>query len=185
MRPARFVANTMRLACQNPFNPWSHTAAGRHVAAVCEVFERTTRRYEKPTFGIETVRQDGVDVKVREQVVWQKPFCRMVNFERENDAAFLRDDPKVLLVAPMSGHYATLLRGTVETLLPDHDVYITDWQDARDVPLAAGRFDLNDYIDYVIEMIRTFNGDVHVFAVCQPSVPVLAATAVMEANNDP
>lgn len=185
MRPARFVANTMRLSCKNPFNPWSYTPAGRHVAAVCEVFERTTRRYDKPVFGIKTTTADGVSVNVRERVILRKPFCKLVHFERDHPEALRRDDPKVLLVAPMSGHYATLLRGTVETLLPDHDVYITDWQDARDVPLAAGRFDLNDYIDYVIEMISSFKGDVHVFAVCQPSVPVVAATAVMERENDP
>ena len=95
------------------------------------------------------------------------------------------DNPRLLLVAPMSGHFATLLRGTVETFLPDHDVYITDWQDARDMPLSAGRFDLDDYIDMMADMFRFFGGDVHVFAVCQPSVPVLAAAALMEADGDP
>ena len=96
-----------------------------------------------------------------------------------------RNHPRLLLVAPMSGHFATLLRGTVETFLPDHEVYITDWQDAREVPLSAGRFDLDDYIDVMAGMFRFFGGDVHVFAVCQPSVPVLAATALMEADGDP
>jgi poly(3-hydroxybutyrate) depolymerase len=96
-----------------------------------------------------------------------------------------RPQPKVLIVAPMSGHYATLLRGTVEAFLPNHDVYITDWTDARMVPLAAGRFDLDDYIDYVISILHRLGGDTHVIAVCQPSVPVLAATALMEAANDP
>lgn len=185
MKPARFAANATRLALSNPFNPMTHTAAGRHTSAVCEVFERTTRRYDKPVFGIETTRVGDVDVAVTENVVWQKPFCRMIHFRRdaENDAAL--DLPKVLLFAPMSGHYATLLRGTVETLLPTHDVYITDWQDARDVPVSAGAFNLDDYIDYARQMIRCFRGDVHVFAVCQPSVPVLAAAALMEADEEP
>lgn len=185
VKPARMAANTIRLALSNPFNPFAYTAFGRHTSAVCEVFERTTRRYEKPTFGISTTRSHGSDVAIREAVVWQRPFCRLIHFEKDGPAQSGRDDPKVLLVAPMSGHYATLLRGTVETLLPDHEVYITDWQDARDVPLAAGKFDLDDYISYVIDMVRLFRGDVHVFAVCQPSVPVLAAAAIMEAEADP
>ena len=118
--------------------------------------------------------------------MWQPPFCRLVHFKRDIDRrSALRRDPRLLLVAPMSGHFATLLRGTVETFLPDHEVYITDWQDARDVPLSAGRFDLDDYIDTMRDMFRFFGGDVHVFAVCQPSVPVLAATALMEADGDP
>ena len=118
-------------------------------------------------------------------MVWQRPFCKLVHFKRDVPAARGARDPRLLLVAPMSGHFATLLRGTVETFLPDHEVYITDWQDARDVPLAAGQFDLDDYIDTMRDMFRHFGGDVHVFAVCQPSVPVLAATALMEADGDP
>jgi poly(3-hydroxybutyrate) depolymerase len=122
---------------------------------------------------------------VSEEVVWRTPFCRLVHFKREMDRGRAAQDPRLLLVAPMSGHFATLLRGTVETFLPRHEVYITDWQDAREVPLSAGSFDLDDYIDTMISMFRFFGGDVHVFAVCQPSVPVLAAAAVMEADGDP
>ena len=162
----------------------SHTPYGRSMAAACELFERSTRRYGKPKFNIPTTTVSGVKVPVHEQVVWRRPFCDLLHFERELPTG-ARRDPKVLLVAPMSGHYATLLRGTVAALLPRHDVYITDWIDARDVPLTEGGFDLDDYIDYIIEMLHALGGDTHIVAVCQPSVPVLAAVSVMEENRDP
>ncbi len=184
MRPARFAADSFRLFF-NPFNPWTHTAIGRNAVAACEVFERATRRYPKPAFGFTHTLVDRVPVRVTEEVVWEHPACRLVHFKRSIDPKRAADNPRLLLVAPMSGHFATLLRGTVETFLPDHDVYITDWQDARDMPLSAGRFDLDDYIDMMTDMFRFFGGDVHVFAVCQPSVPVLAAAALMEADGDP
>jgi poly(3-hydroxybutyrate) depolymerase len=149
------------------------------------VFERATRRYDKPDFGITRTRVDGQPVNVSEEVVWQTPFCRLLHFKRDIDPALAAQHPRLLLVAPMSGHFATLLRGTVETFLPEHEVYITDWQDARNVSQIAGSFDLDDYIDTMVAMFRFFGGDVHVFAVCQPSVPVLAATALMEAEDDP
>lgn len=183
MGPARAAADLTRLFYQNPFNPLSQTHMGRSIAAACELFERTTRRYGKPAFGLDSTVVSGVRVPVTEVIVWRKPFCRMIRFERA--APTLRVDPKVLVVAPMSGHYATLLRGTVEALLPKHDVYITDWEDARMVPLAEGGFDLDDYIDYVIAMLHHLGPDTHVVAVCQPSVPVLAAVSVMEAREDP
>lgn len=185
VKPARLAANNVQLFFKNPLNPLTHTHVGRQAAAACEVFERTTRRYEKPEFRLKTTRVDGRDVGVNEEVVWQKPFCRLIHFVRDIPRQRAGRDPRVLLVAPMSGHFATLLRGTVEALLPDHEVYITDWQDPRDIPLTAGRFDLDDYIDYVRDMLRHLDGDVHVFAVCQPSVPVLAAVAMMEQDNDP
>lgn len=185
VKPARVAANNFKLFFNNPFNPLTHTHVGRQAAAVCEVFERTTRRYEKPAFGLSSTRVDGRDVAVREETVWAKPFCNLLHFVRDIPRQRAANDPRVLLVAPMSGHFATLLRGTVAALLPDHEVYITDWQDPRDVPLAAGRFDLDDYIDYIRDMLRHLDGDVHVFAVCQPSVPVLAAVALMEQNDDP
>lgn len=184
VRPARFAADSMRLFL-NPLNPWTHTAMGRNAIAACEVFERATRRYPKPAFGITHTLVDRVPVRVTEEVVWEHPACRLVHFKRSVDPKRAADNPRLLLVAPMSGHFATLLRGTVETFLPDHDVYITDWQDARDMPLSAGRFDLDDYIDMMADLFRFFGGDVHVFAVCQPSVPVLAAAALMEADGDP
>lgn len=185
VRPARAAAGNTEAFFKNPFNPLTHTSIGRHAAAACEVFERTTRRYVKPEFGIDTTRVDGVEVPVREHVVWQRPFCRLLRFSRGIPTERAARDPKLLIVAPMSGHYATLLRGTVERFLPDHDVYITDWQDARTIPLGAGRFDLDSYIDYVTEMLRYFGGDVHVFAVCQPAVPVMAAVSLMEEDGDP
>jgi len=185
VRPVRAAAGSCRLLLSNPFNPLTHTSVARHTAAALEVFERTTRRYDKPNYRIDRTTVDGMDVGVREEVVWQHPFCRLVHFKRNIAPARAARDPRLLLIAPMSGHFATLLRGTVETFLPDHEVYITDWQDARDVPMAAGDFRLADYIDAMIAMFRHFDGDVHVFAVCQPAVPVLAAVSLMEAADDP
>lgn len=183
MAPLRAGADLMRQACNNPLNPLSDTAFGRSLDAGFEVFERLTRRYGKPEFGISSTDIDGKAVDVVEEVVWTKPFCRLIHFNRslpEERPA----DPKILLVAPMSGHYATLLRGTVGALLPHADIYITDWIDARTVPLTEGRFDLDDYISYVIEMLHHLGEGTHVVAVCQPSVPVLAAVALMEADQD-
>lgn len=182
--PFRAAADVTKLYFQNPLNPFTHTQLGRSMAAACEVFERTTRRYGKPAFGIPTTLVGGTRVPVTERVVWERPFCRMIHFDRAIPEG-RRRDPKVLLVAPMSGHYATLLRGTVEALLPRHEVYITDWIDARMVPVSEGRFDLDDYIDYVISMMHALRGEAHIIAVCQPSVPVLAAVSVMEQNEDP
>ncbi|MBK5568424.1 polyhydroxyalkanoate depolymerase [Ensifer sp. 2YAB10] len=184
MAPWRTAADAMRLAFSNPMNPVSHTYFGRAAAAGLEVFERSTRRYGKPEFGLPTTEVDGASVSVYERIVWRAPFCNLIHFERalpKGRAA----DPKVLVVAPMSGHYATLLRGTVEALLPHSDVYITDWIDARMVPLSEGTFDLDDYIDYVIQMLHYLGPNTHVIGVCQPAVPVLAAVALMEAADDP
>ncbi|UVC08487.1 polyhydroxyalkanoate depolymerase [Rhizobium sp. TH2] len=184
MAPWRAAAESMRVAYRNPFNPMAYTKLGRAFAAGFEVFERATRRYGKPAFGLDTTDIGGKQVSVHENVVWSKPFCDLLHFERCLPSGH-KKDPKILIVAPMSGHYATLLRGTVETLLPDAEIYITDWKDARMVPLSEGRFDLDDYIDYVIEMIHHLGEDTHVIAVCQPSVPVLAAVARMEEEGDP
>ncbi len=182
--PARGLSDAMQLAFKNPANPLSYTPFGRTIAASCELFERSTRRYGKPAFGLAETTINGVKVAVEERIVWDKPFCQLIHFDRKIEGR-RKPQPKVLLVAPMSGHYATLLRGTVEAFLPGHEVYITDWVDARHVPLSAGRFDLDDYIDYVIAMLQMLGADTHVMAVCQPSVPVLAAIARMEAENDP
>jgi poly(3-hydroxybutyrate) depolymerase len=180
--PLRAAADATRLYFQNPLNPLAHTPLGRSIAASAELFERTTRRYGKPAFGIDTVSFRGVPTAVHERVVWERPFCRLLHFEKATSAG--HEQEKLLIVAPMSGHYATLLRGTVATMLPDHDVYITDWVDARMVPLADGNFDLDDYIDYVISMLHRLGPGAHVMAVCQPAVPVVAAVAVMEARGD-
>ncbi len=183
MAPLRAMADMTKLYFQNPLNPMTHTSMGRQIAASCEVLERTTRRYGKPEFGIDDTVVGGVRVPVRETAVWSRPFCDLIRFER--GVTTQRNDPKILIVAPMSGHYATLLRGTVEALLPNADVYITDWIDARMVPIQDGKFDLDDYIDYIISMLHFLGPDAHVLGVCQPSVPVLAAVAVMEDRDDP
>ncbi|HMN87419.1 MAG TPA: polyhydroxyalkanoate depolymerase, partial [Bauldia sp.] len=181
--PFRAAADAARLYFRNPLNPLAHTPFGRSVAAAAEMFERTTRRYGKPEFGIASTLVGGERVPVTERVVWQRPFCRLVHFEKGPLQAEHRQT-KLLIVAPMSGHYATLLRGTVETMLPRHEVYITDWTDARMVPLADGRFDLDDFIDYLVSMFHALGPDTHVMAVCQPSVPVVAAVALMESRKE-
>jgi poly(3-hydroxybutyrate) depolymerase len=185
LRPARVLAEQLRHVVENPFNPLSHTSVARHASAAFEVFERATRRYQKPSFGLKSTRIGNRSVPVAEEVVWDRPFCRVIHFRRDMPAAQRAADPKILLVAPMSGHFATLLRGTVEALLPHHEVYITDWQDARSMPVSAGRFGLVEYIDYMRDMLAAFRGDVHVFAVCQSAVPVLAAVSRMEEDGDP
>jgi poly(3-hydroxybutyrate) depolymerase len=182
--PARAASDAMRLFYRNPLNPLSHTVYGRTVSAACELFERTTRRYGKPIFDLPSTNVSGRKVDVIERVAWSAPFCNLIHFDREMPVN-MPAQPRLLIVAPMSGHFATLLRGTVEAFLPTHEVYITDWVDARMVPLASGSFDLDDYIDYVRDMIRLLGPDVHVLAVCQPSVPVIAAVALMEEDNEP
>ncbi len=184
VRPARVAAGSAKLFFGHPLNPLSHTMFGRHAAAASEVFERTTRRYLKPSFELPVTAVDGATVAVTEEIVWERPFCRLLHFKRDLPEGRARD-PRLLLVAPMSGHFSTLLRGTVEALLPDHDVYITDWQDAREVPLTAGAFGLDDYIDYVRLMLSHLGRGTHVFAVCQPGVPVMSALALMEEDDDP
>jgi poly(3-hydroxybutyrate) depolymerase len=184
LSPLRVLADSTQLLFRNPLNPLSHTLIGRTMAATAELFERTTRHYQKPEFGLNKTKVDGESVAVAEHMVWEKPFCKLIHFVRDLPPARAAD-PKILIVAPLSGHYATLLRGTVERFLPKHEVYITDWVDARLVPLDQGHFDLDSYIDYVLDMIRLLGPDVHVIGVCQPSVPVLAAIALMEAENDP
>ena len=184
LAPWRAAADMARLSLRNPLNLLGQTPVGRNMQAGLDLFERTTRRYGKPEFGINSVDTSIGRVPVHETVVWQRPFCRLIRFEKPAHER-LGEQPKVLLVAPLSGHYATLLRGTVETLLPRHDVYITDWADARMVPVSAGAFDLDDFIDYIVSMLHFLRGDTNVIAVCQPAVPVFAATALMEAKDDP
>jgi poly(3-hydroxybutyrate) depolymerase len=185
LNPARAMADVTRLYFKNPINPFANTTFGKSVAAACELFERSTRRYGRPEWGISSTVVGGVQVPVQATTVWERPFCRLLRFERAIEHRPHRPQPRVLIIAPMSGHYASLLRGTVEAFLPNHDVYITDWHDARMVPLAEGVFDLDDYIDYVVSMLHLLGGDTHVIAVCQPSVPVVAAVALMEAADDP
>ena len=183
--PARAVLDVTKLMAENPLNPWSYTQFGKSISASCELFERTTRRYGKPEWRIHDTDVNGMRVPVEIETVWEKPFCKLIHFNRKITHPLRKPHPRVLIVAPMSGHYATLLRGTVEGFLPGHDVYITDWADARTVPTTAGRFDLEDYVDYLIEMMRALGGNVHLVAVCQPSVPVLIAASIMEAHGEP
>jgi poly(3-hydroxybutyrate) depolymerase len=185
LSPARAAADAYRLLFRNPLNPASYTPLGRSAAAALELFERTTRRYPRPGWNIDSIEMKGRKVAVRERVVAAKPFCNLIHFERNVSAWRRRRDPKLLIVAPLAGHFSTLLRGTVRDLLPHHEVYLTEWKDARFVPRVEGGFDLDHYIDYILEFLRFFGGDVHVMAVCQPTVPVFAAVALMEAKEDP
>ncbi|HEU5275935.1 MAG TPA: polyhydroxyalkanoate depolymerase [Xanthobacteraceae bacterium] len=185
LNPARAMADATRLYYKNPINPLSSTTFGKSMAAAAELFERSTRRYNRPEWEIRSTTVAGSQVPVHIATVWERPFCRLLHFERAIQHMPHRPQPRLLIVAPMSGHYATLLRGTVEAFLPNHDVYITDWADARMVPLSEGGFDLDDYIDYIVSILHFLGGDTHVIAVCQPSVPVLAAAALMEAADDP
>ena len=163
-------------------NPLAWSPAAPTMARAMEVFAHTVEVRGKPAFGLHSTIVDGVPVPVSEAVVIRKPFGQLKHFQR---AVSGRRDPRILVVAPMSGHFATLLRGTVERLLPDHEVYITDWRDARMVPNRDGRFDLNDYVDYLIEFLELLGPDTHMLAVCQPSVPALAAVALMNEDDHP
>ncbi|QIG48667.1 polyhydroxyalkanoate depolymerase [Nordella sp. HKS 07] len=184
--PWRAAADTANFFWKNPGNPFAQTYMGRSMAASLDLFERVTRRYGKPSFGIDYTVVAGDEVPVVEERVFDKTFCSLIHFSKSwADEKTKVAQPKLLIVAPMSGHYATLLRGTVEAMLPHADVYITDWVDARQVPLSSGAFDLDDYIDYVIEMLQFLGPDTHVMGVCQPSVPVLAAIALMAKRQDP
>lgn len=184
--PWRMAANASRHFWTATNNPLADTELGRSTAASLDMFERLTRRYGKPEFGIASVQVEGKDCPVVERTLWEKPFCKLVHFERKftQPPKNPLQKQKILIVAPMSGHYATLLRGTVEAMLSHGEVYITDWADARDVPLSHGDFDLDDYIDYVIEVIHELGEGVHVMAVCQPTVPVLAAVSLMHQRSD-
>jgi poly(3-hydroxybutyrate) depolymerase len=185
LSPARAFADATRLYYRNPANPLAHTVYGKSIAAAAELFERSTRRYGRPDWRIDDTSVGGERVPVQIKTVFERPFCRLLHFERAFTRAPRRPQPKLLIVAPMSGHFATLLRGTVDAFLPNHEVYITDWRSARMVPLAEGRFDLDDYIDYIIDMLHLLGPDAHVIAVCQPSVPVLAAVSLMQTDADP
>ena len=166
---------------QNPANPFAYHGVSPIVASALDVFAHAAAPRGKPEFGFETVQVEGREVVVHEEVALRLPFGQLKHFRREG----VEGDPKLLIVAPMSGHYATLLRGTVERMLPRHDVYITDWRDAKLVPLDLGRFDLDDYIDYLIAFLDHIGPGAHMLAVCQPSVPAYAAAAVMSRDKHP
>jgi poly(3-hydroxybutyrate) depolymerase len=182
MAPWRVAADVSLTFWGHGSNPLSKTYMGRAATASLRMFERLTRRYGKPGFDIAQTSIDGHVTAIEELTVVKKPFGNLLHFAKANAPA---KQQKLLIVAPMSGHYATLLRHTVEGMLPHFDVYITDWNDARDVPLSEGHFDLDDYTDYVTEFLQSIGERAHVMAVCQPSVPVLAAVALMSAHKDP
>jgi poly(3-hydroxybutyrate) depolymerase len=186
--PLRAAARVARDFWRSPLNPAADTALGRTLFAASDLFANVTKRYGKPEWRIDSTTVNGKPVRVRQTTVWQSPWCRLLQFDRDmgdmRRAGRMEYDPAVLIVAPLSGHYATLLRGTVETFLPDHAVFVTDWVNARDVPMMEGRFDFHDYIDHIREMIRAVGGRPHVVAVCQPGPPVMAAAALMAEDNE-
>jgi poly(3-hydroxybutyrate) depolymerase len=194
LAPLRHAAEAARGWFAHPFSPLAYTPLSTRVAASSDLFLRLTQRYEKPEWNIHATRLGERTVPVTVECVLEKPFCRLLHFRRGDatDYGAARHEPRVLVVAPLSGHHATLLRDTVRTLLPEHEVWVTDWVDARMAPLEAGAFHLDDYVDYVREFIR-FLGDpkrdparagLHVISVCQPTVPVLAAVSLMAADGE-
>jgi len=181
LAPIRLVAEFFRGMLTQPWPLIESTPFVRGTAAAMELLSNAGMSHDRPDFGIHSVTVHGEAVAVAEEVVTSHPFCNLVHFRKEANT----DEPAILVVAPLSGHFSTLLRGTVQTLLPDHNVYITDWVNSRNVPLLYGRFDLDDFVDVVIRFIRLLGPDLHVMAVCQPSVPVLAAVSLLAAAGDP
>jgi poly(3-hydroxybutyrate) depolymerase len=169
----------------NPVSPFAHTPFAQRIAAGYELMFRLGKDYEKPSFGITSVDIDGKRVSVIEDIELEKPFCKLLHFRKESRNSKQTKQPKILLVAPLSGHHATLLRDTVKTLLTEHDVYITDWTDARMVAMEHGAFHLHDYVYYVQDFIRHLGPNLNVISVCQPTVPVLAAISLMASNKEP
>ena len=178
---ASAMANFGAGMLQDPANPFAYFGGGQIMGSALEVFAHAAAPRGKPSFGLDHVVIDGRDVAVREDVVLRKPFGQLKRFVRDG----VEGGPRLLIVAPMSGHFATLLRGTVERMLPFADVYITDWADAKLVPVAEGSFDLDDYIDYLVEFLEAIGPAAHMLAVCQPSVPSYAAACLMSARQHP
>ena len=185
---AEFASASSKLY-NHPLSPFTHTPMAHRVSAGLDLMHRLSKEYEKPEFNITSVNVGGIDVAVQEQVAIEKPFCRLLRFKRFTDnlpmLTKMKDQPTVLVVAPLSGHHATLLRDTLRSLLQEHKVYITDWTDARMVPVEAGPFHLDDYVAYMREFIRHAGPEVNVISVCQPTVPVLAAISLMASDGEP
>jgi poly(3-hydroxybutyrate) depolymerase len=179
--PIRLMAETFRNWLDHPWPIVGGSPLIRGASAAMELLSHAGMSHERPDFGIRKAVVGDGEVAVDEEIVATHPFCDLVHFRKD----VARDEPTLLVVAPLSGHFPTLLRGTVETLLPDHDVYLTDWANARNVPLLHGRFGLDDFVHLVIGYIRLLGPRIHVMAVCQPSVPVLAAAALLAASGDP
>jgi len=189
MAPFSEFASASAKLYAHPLSPFAHTPMAQRVSASFDLLHRLAKEYEKPPFAITAATVNGVEVAVQEQVALHKPFCRLLRFKRftDNPQALesMKAQPTVLVVAPLSGHHSTLLRDTVKSLLHDHKVFITDWTDARMVPVAAGAFHLDDYVHYVQDFIRHIGPDVHVISVCQPTVPVLAAVSLLASRGEP
>jgi poly(3-hydroxybutyrate) depolymerase len=187
-QPWRAMALAARDFWSSPLNPARETELARSLYAGADLFANLTRRYGKPEWGIDHVEVEGRPVAVTAKEVWATPWVKLLHFERSARdlaaAGRTGPEPKVLIVAPLSGHYATLLRGTVQTFLRDHDVYVSDWVNAREVPLSAGHFDFHDYIDHVRDMLKVLGKRPHVVAVCQPGPAVLAAASLMSEDKD-
>ncbi len=181
MAGASAMANFGAGMLQNPVNPLAYFGGGPVIASALEVFAHASAPRGKPEFGLESTIIDGKTITIDEQIVARKTFGQLKRFARVG----VTEGPRLLIVAPMSGHYATLLRGTVERMLPFADVYITDWRDAKLVPAADGSFDLDDYVDYIIEFMEHIGPGAHMLAVCQPSVPCYAAACLMSADRHP
>jgi poly(3-hydroxybutyrate) depolymerase len=186
--PLRAAARATRHYWSSPLNPVRETPVGRRLFASADLFANLTRRYGRPEWGFDTVSISGVDVRVRRVEAWSSPWVKLTHFARDpldlRRAGRTAAAPAVLILAPLSGHYATLLRDTVRTFLQDHEVFITEWSNARDVPVLEGRFDFFDYLDHVREMLRRLGPRCHVVAVCQPGPAVLAAAALMAEDGD-
>lgn len=181
LAPMREWARLSRDTLNSPANPFSQTYATRVGAAGLDMFVKATQRYAKPEFGLTSTVINDIEVAVEEEITLSLPFCNLLHFKRDTTAP----DAKLLVVAPLSGHYATLLRGTIKDLLPYFDIYVTDWTDARNVPLSAGNFDLDDYTDYLIRFCEILGPRPAVMAVCQPGVPMLVASALMASQKSP
>lgn len=191
MEPITDLAAVAAKLYANPLSPLGQVPMAQRISAGFDLLHRLGKDYEKPEFGLRTVDVDGVEVAIHERIEIDKPFCELRRFKRFSDDLptldKLKGQPVVLIVAPLSGHYATLLRDTVRTMLKDHKVYITDWKNARLVPLSEGEFHLDDYINYVQDFIRYLQknyGNCHVMSVCQPTVPVLAAISLMASRGE-
>ena len=180
MAPLRGFAGALS-AGSEPVRDTTLGSAWSHLVAAWELISRLGLSHAQPAFGIDHVTVDGREVQVSEEITHSTPFCKLRHFRK----AVAEEQPRVLVVAPLSGHFATLLRGTIRTLLADHDVYVTDWNNARDVAFDAGAFGFDDYVAHVIEFIDVLGPGAHVLAVCQPCVQVLAAVAVMAAEDHP
>jgi len=185
LNPMTALAEAGAKALSDPNNPLYYLPFSSRLAANYELFYRLGKEYEKPAFNLHSTLVDGQDVAVLERVVINNPFCRLVHFQRFIEDEKRPADPVVLLVAPLSGHHSTLLRDTVRQLLHAHDVYLTDWVDARMVPLSQGSFSLDNYVGYIQQFIRFLGPNVHCISVCQPTVPVLGAISLMASAGDP